>query len=269
MRYTIIKIEPFIHDRKQCVGVYLKERKDPVAFTYDYVFNSMWQIRTTELELLIDSYLEPIYFQKGETLRNGRKANSNNYHIKWWTLVLNGTQKEIREKNNSLCPIFQTLYDTYIFKRKDRDVVRIRSTCDKVYFVDLKELERVTGLKQDEFDLLTGAFISPTYYKAGEVSEKTGWIVYEDDKIVKDLNLRVVRTIDFNSKLPSNQKLELTSPSIHKNFHNDDYDGHYDRHEYDDNSRPSYEKYNGYNGFDDDTIDQAFEGDPEATWNVD
>lgn len=30
-----------------------------------------------------------------------------------------------------------------------------------------------------------------------------------------------------------------------------------------------YEKYNGYNGYDDDTIDEAFDGYPEATWNVD
>ena len=32
---------------------------------------------------------------------------------------------------------------------------------------------------------------------------------------------------------------------------------------------PSYSQYGGYNGYDDDTIDSAFEGDPEATWNVD
>lgn len=31
----------------------------------------------------------------------------------------------------------------------------------------------------------------------------------------------------------------------------------------------SYDKYNGAYGFDDDTIDSAFEGDPEAYWNID
>lgn len=31
----------------------------------------------------------------------------------------------------------------------------------------------------------------------------------------------------------------------------------------------SYEEYGGYNGYDDFTIGNAFEGDPEATWNVD
>jgi hypothetical protein len=32
---------------------------------------------------------------------------------------------------------------------------------------------------------------------------------------------------------------------------------------------PSYDKYGGYNGYDDDTIDSAFDGDPMNTWNVD
>jgi len=31
----------------------------------------------------------------------------------------------------------------------------------------------------------------------------------------------------------------------------------------------SGEKYGWYNGFSDDAIDDAFEGDPENTWNVD
>ena len=31
----------------------------------------------------------------------------------------------------------------------------------------------------------------------------------------------------------------------------------------------SYSQYGGYNDFDDDTINSAFEGDPEMTWNVD
>ena len=37
----------------------------------------------------------------------------------------------------------------------------------------------------------------------------------------------------------------------------------------DDYERPSYSKYGGYNGFDDETIDSAFEGMHEATWNID
>lgn len=39
--------------------------------------------------------------------------------------------------------------------------------------------------------------------------------------------------------------------------------------DYDDYDDYSYDKYNGAYGFDDDTIDSAFEGDPEAYWNID
>jgi hypothetical protein len=38
---------------------------------------------------------------------------------------------------------------------------------------------------------------------------------------------------------------------------------------YHDDYGNSYEKYGGYNGWSDDVIDDAFEGDPENTWNVD
>lgn len=50
----------------------------------------------------------------------------------------------------------------------------------------------------------------------------------------------------------------------------EDHELDFDESEYDfDNRNSGYEKYGGYNGYDDDTIDNAFEGDPENTWNVD
>ena len=49
--------------------------------------------------------------------------------------------------------------------------------------------------------------------------------------------------------------------------HNDTSDD--DRDGYCEQGISPYEKYNGYNGFDDDTIDTAFDGHPKATWNVD
>ncbi len=45
---------------------------------------------------------------------------------------------------------------------------------------------------------------------------------------------------------------------------NDIEDDHYD-----DDYGSSSEKYGGYNGYSDDAIDDAFEGDPMNTWNVD
>ena len=48
--------------------------------------------------------------------------------------------------------------------------------------------------------------------------------------------------------------------SYSDNYYYDNSDDDYDN---------GYIKYGGYNGYDDDTIDSAFEGDPELTWNID
>ena len=50
-----------------------------------------------------------------------------------------------------------------------------------------------------------------------------------------------------------------------KTSYSDDY--YYDNSDDDYDNR--YSKYGGYNGYDDQTIDEAFEGDPSLTWNVD
>jgi hypothetical protein len=49
----------------------------------------------------------------------------------------------------------------------------------------------------------------------------------------------------------------------HNNISDDYWEGNYEI------GDSPYEKYNGYNGYDDDTIDIGFDGHPEATWNVD
>lgn len=47
-----------------------------------------------------------------------------------------------------------------------------------------------------------------------------------------------------------------------ENNHHIDYDNEY-------YTKERYDKYNGYNDWSDQAIDEAFDGDPEATWNVD
>ena len=54
---------------------------------------------------------------------------------------------------------------------------------------------------------------------------------------------------------------------MYERKHNDVIDN--DRIGYFDVDDSPYEKYHGYNGYDDETIDTAFDGYPEATWNVD
>ena len=48
-----------------------------------------------------------------------------------------------------------------------------------------------------------------------------------------------------------------------------DIEDDHDPYDYDDNYGGSGEKYGWYNGWSDDAIDDAFEGDPMNTWNVD
>ena len=49
----------------------------------------------------------------------------------------------------------------------------------------------------------------------------------------------------------------------HVDYELDDYYDNYDDY------GGRFEKYGGYNGWSDDAIDNAFEGDPMNTWNVD
>lgn len=55
----------------------------------------------------------------------------------------------------------------------------------------------------------------------------------------------------------------IEKPKSHSNYADFRYDD-----EYDDDEDP-YSKYGGYNGWDDNTIDEAFDGNPELTWNID
>lgn len=66
--------------------------------------------------------------------------------------------------------------------------------------------------------------------------------------------------IDFKSLNPS---LPNKTQDHSQRFDNEDY------YPYDEPGWGSYDEYGGYNGYDDYTIDSAFDGDPEATWNID
>ena len=79
---------------------------------------------------------------------------------------------------------------------------------------------------------------------------------------------------EADPNLSSNpQRNETDSESNEQNEDIDDDTENYDEEDQDYDSGDDYgssgEKYGWYNGFSDDAIDDAFEGDPENTWNVD
>lgn len=65
--------------------------------------------------------------------------------------------------------------------------------------------------------------------------------------------------LDENSNI---EELDINDETL-----DDDYGYEYDFNP--NQNSGEYEKYGGYNGWSDDAIDEAFNGDPEATWNVD
>ncbi len=60
------------------------------------------------------------------------------------------------------------------------------------------------------------------------------------------------------------------NPRTPANLHSDNCNEEEETSIYDDfDDQPSYSRYGGAHGYDDDTIDNAFEGDPEMYWNID
>lgn len=74
----------------------------------------------------------------------------------------------------------------------------------------------------------------------------------------KTMVLKSCEAVIYGWKDPRDAAIMFERKNI--NVHEEDFTDNKDLH---------FEKYNGYNGFDDDTIDEGFDGFPEATWNVD
>ena len=90
------------------------------------------------------------------------------------------------------------------------------------------------------------------YYERREHSE--WWITNKDDIIIDD----------ENNTCFSEPSVIILSDEIPKSRFNNYSNWYYNDDDYDGCS-----KYGGYNGYDDDTIDSAFEGEPELIWNID
>ncbi len=75
----------------------------------------------------------------------------------------------------------------------------------------------------------------------------------------------------LNCKTENNIESNITQNDTFENLEDDELDDSelFDSDETSEEYGTSGEKYGWYNGFSDDAIDDAFEGDPENTWNVD
>ena len=212
MKHLITNIDTYIQDREQCIAFQIEGQEEPIKAQFKVVKKLVGQISILEIEILLNSFCEPSsFFKKGETMPDGRKAFDETKFPKTWKITLDGTLDELRIKNQSYLLNFQTIYDTHIFEKENKQLaVRVRTTDNNVYFYQLDSFERIVGIKQDKFKLLRGGFISPVMYKKGDYSDYFGSItpITEDDKIVADFNFRVDETIDNNFNLYGDQELK-------------------------------------------------------------
>ncbi len=225
------------------------------------------RVSAYELELLIESEVIPKYYSKGEINLFGQSVTFDNLQLKGFTLKERFNRKNSIETFAHKLLEFKTISEIKeITNKKGTSSLTINFIDNSSCFVRAKDLKAWTGLEEKHFAALMGQKCCPRYFKKDEVmSDFYGQLNYctSDNTIVKSLNLR----FDDNNfeKIKENilkidkgiNIYEIKKP-WENNFNNDD----------DDNDN-SYEKYNGYNDWDDDTIDNAFEGDPDATWNVD
>ena len=107
------------------------------------------------------------------------------------------------------------------------------------FYVDIEDIIELQGLEVYKF---IGIDLSPMDFPEG---------VYDYKHKMKSLKLSFSKKIiDINEKKFKDYDIGTEERDLTAN-------------------RSSYQKYNGYNGWSDDVIDDAFEGDPENTWNVD
>ncbi len=266
MRHLIRNIDTSIKDRELYVSFNIETEWYPFAeVPFSSVQKIVGQLSVFEIDLLEGCYLEPSsFYKRGDKLPDGKTVFEEDKFPKTWKINIDGTLDELRERNKSKLLPFQTIYSVDISEKNSKvPYVKVTTTDDNVYFTKVPTFKSLVGLSESEFEILNGVFISPVMYKKGDSSEYNGRFITitQDDKIVASFNIRIEGTLDNNYNLHGDARMKNES-----NYSNQRYVGDDDN---DDSYSPSYEKYNGYNGWDDDTIDNAFEGDPNATWNVD
>ena len=111
----------------------------------------------------------------------------------------------------------------------------------------------------------------PYNYIGGKwgVIDNTGRFVKECESDEED----ILEEDKYNNEKTENQApfkepSVILSDRIPKTKENNSYDYNHDSYR-DDDAEGSYSKYGGYNGWDDNTIDEAFDGISELTWNID
>lgn len=253
----ILNVSTFVYNGKQKVELEVEGLENKIYLSPANIKQNT-NIDINEVEILIGSTIRPTFYKKGEKMLNDKICKDDNTVINDFWITLLDTIPKLREINkNHILPL-KKIVKVFQFTREEDIVGFELENEDNPFYIKSYKLERITNLEPSEFHILTNSYIAPIYYKKGEVL-KQGDIVRKDNRILKKLNIRFSGTID----------------EMHKNYKEPEQNNNYHEEErFDDRETYSYEQYggpsDGYGGMlDDDFINDALGGEPDAIWNID
>lgn len=137
--------------------------------------------------------------------------------------------------------------------------------CARVLKKYMKEREIEFPIERPKENPLIISFLSSEdEWKFDNLYEKYLSNNYLDDDFLFGQTATLPVITSFINEIREKQDLFIVD-----NEEDEEYYDEYDHNDAYDDYGTSYEKYGGYNGYSDDVIDDAFEGDPMNTWNVD
>lgn len=214
------------------------------------------KLQVFEIELLIGSMAQVWYYEENEKMVNGRICLTNNQFVKKYSIKLEDSIDELKLNKSHLLLPFRKITKIFHFNKNGNNTVGIKTSIeDETIFIYLKRFEALTQLNKDEMFILNGSYIYPEFYKAGEILA-SGNKVQKDNILLKSLNLRFWGTLD-----------EMEDSALDNLNESGRSERNYE-------SKTSHSEYggvsDGYGGYlDDDFINDALGGDPDAYWNID
>lgn len=243
--YTIIARKR----RRQLVCIQVEGLDETLILTPENIFQNT-QIEVNELELLVGSRIRTEFYQVGEVLLNGSTCNKDNHFIRNFYIELESPLEKLREAKKDKLMNLRKITNIFTFKKLHKHSVGIELEDGEMAFLFLDRMVNYTGLHPGELHILIGSYANPTYFKKGD--KMWNGIVCEKERALKSLNLRFIGKVE----------------EMHQDFEESSLDDYYMNLKEENDYSPSYSNFGGPHGFDDLTVEVAFEGDPSNIWNI-
>jgi len=238
---TVKNIKTKIYHKRQLIII--EFAKNDYVFLHPNQIPKKLNIDITELEILIGSVADIEFYNKGETMFDGDICRTDNLLINRVNFVLLSSVEKLREYYKDKLKTFYQITDIIHFEKYNRINVRVETDKGNVFYFPLKKFYIETNIGLDELELLVHSYISPEYYKKGDITPDGMEITY--DNVLKTLNTRY-----YGSMKEMREINHL------------DYDDDFNEN---DSSLESPQDY-GYSSWDEMSFNTAFEGDIDA-WN--